>query len=162
MTLQQLAVAAGGDVKWLLNSAALLRRAIRHTPAEARWWGLLRVLSESLGLSLKAAAEAATSSLRDGKTTPITDASGSASLRVDLNRYQSTFLANLSRALVLETPKRRGRPPRREKGGPVAAAERYGVDIGLVQAALARTPAERLELLESNAGMIRAMRSRGK
>lgn len=166
MTAHQFAVATGGDVKWILNSAALLRRPIRHTRIEARWWGLLRLLAESLGLPLQAAAAAATSSLRDGRSTGeipvITDSSGSASLRVDLNRYQSVFLANLSRALVRETPKQRGRPPRGEKGGAIAAAARYGVDISLVQAALARTPAQRLELLEANARLIHSMRVRRK
>ena len=166
MTVHQFAVATGGDVKWILNSAALLRRRIRHTRADARWWGLLRVLAESLGLPLRAAAEATTSSLRDGpsdgENTPITDVSGSASLRVDLNRYQSLFLANLSRALVRETPKQRGRPPGAAKGGAIASAARYGVDISLVQAALARTPAERLEMLDANARLIQAMRARRK
>lgn len=166
MTAHQFAVATGGDIKWILNSAALLRRRIRHTPGDARWWGLLRVLAESLGLPLRAAAEAATSSLRDGlggsESTPVTDVSGSVSLRVDLNRYESLFLANLSRALILETPRQRGRPPRREKGGAIASAARYGIDIGLLQAGLARTPAERLEMLEANAGLVQAMRSRAK
>lgn len=162
MTRHQFAVATGGGIKWVLNSAALLRRRIRYTHDDARWWGLVRVLAESLGLPLKPAAEAATSSLRDGETTPITDLSGSAFLRVDLNRYQSTFLANLSRALVLETPRQRGRPPRAAEGGAISSAASYGVDISLVQAALARTPAQRLAMLESNARMIRAMRKRGK
>ena len=162
MTRHQFAVATGGALKWVLNAAALLRRRIRYTHDDARLWGLVRVLTQSLGLPLKRAAEAATSSLRDGEATPITDLSGSAFIHVDFHRYQSVFLANLSRALVLETPRQRGRPPRREKGGAIAAADRYGVDIGLVKAALARTPAERLEMLESNARMIRAMRNRRK
>lgn len=166
MTGHQLAVATGGDVKWILNSAALLRRPIRHTRADARWWGLLRVLTEGLGLPLQAAAQATTSSLRDGllggEITPLTDSSGSASLRVDLSRYQSIFLANLSRALVRETPKQRGRPLRGTARGAIASAVRYGVDLGLVQAALRRTPAQRLEMLDANARLLQAMRNRGK
>lgn len=165
MTGYQFAVATGGDVKWILNSAALLRRPVRHTAGEARWWGLLRVLTEGLGLPLHAAARATTSSLRaghlGGEITPITDLSGSAFLRVDLGRYQSIFLANLSRALVRETPKQRGRPPRRTARAAIAAA-RYGVDLGLVQAALGRTPAQRLEMLDANARLVQAMRNRGK
>ena len=166
MTGHQLAVATCGDVKWILNSAALLRRSVRHTRADARWWGLLRVLTEGLGLPLQAAAQATTRSLRaehlGGEITPITDLSGPASLRVDLDRYQSIFLANLSRALVRETPKQRGRPPRGNPRGAIASAVRYGVDISLLKAGLARTPAQRLEMLEANARLIQAMRHRGK
>lgn len=123
-------------------------------------------MTESLGLPLQAAADAATRSLRGGASTgevaAIADPSGSASLLVDLRRYQSIFLANLSRALVQETPRRRGRPsrPRGGGGGAVDSALRYGVDLGLVRAALKRTPAQRLEMLEANAGFIREMRQR--
>ncbi len=57
------------------------------------------------------------------------------------------------------TPRRRARPVRTLRGaGPISAARRYGVDLGLLQAALARTPAERLAMLEANAGFIRGMR----
>ena len=166
MTAGQFAIAARAEPKWILNSAALLRRRIRHTTAEAKWWGLLRLLTESLWLPLQAAADAATTTLRGDATAGgmaiFADPSGSASLVVDLLRYQSVFLGNLSRALVLETPRRRGRPagPRPSEGGAVASALRYGVDLGLMRAALGRTPAERLEMLEANAAFIRAMRRR--
>ena len=83
------------------------------------------------------------------------------SLVIDLPRYESIFLGNLSRALVQETPRRRGRPSRIQSGArAIGAARLYGVDLGLVQAALARTPAERLAMLEANAGFIRGMRKR--
>lgn len=169
MTPRQLAIAAAADTKWILNSAALLKCRVRHTTGDARWWGLLRLLTESLGLSLKPAADAATRCLRENKFGPrisvIADPSGSASIVVDLGRYQSAFLGNLSRALVLETPKRRGRPSRPLKGGKVTSVQsalRHGVDIGLIQAALRRTPAQRLEMLESNARFIRELGRRRK
>jgi hypothetical protein len=95
------------------------------------------------------------------KITVIADPSHSASLLIDLSRYQWIFLGNLSRALVQETPRRKGRPVRARGGaGSIDAARRYGVDLGLVRAALKRTPAERLEMLEANAGFIRDMRKR--
>jgi hypothetical protein len=165
MTSHQVAVAARADVKWIRNSSALLGRRVRRTPADSRWWGLVRLLTESLALPLQVAAEAATRSIgtrSEGvRITVMADPSQSASLLIDLPRYESIFLGNLSRALVLETPRRRGRPSR-VRGGAAAidAARRYGVDLGLVQAALARTPAERLDMLEANAGFIRGMRKR--
>ena len=165
MTPRQLAIAAGADLKWLLNSAALLGRRIRHTPADARWWGMVRLLSETLGLPLQHAAAAATRSLGEAGTARHfsidTDASESASVVIDLLRFQSIFLANLSRALVRETPRRRGRPSApRSKGDAVDAAARYGVDIGLVRSALHRTPARRLEMLEANARFLRDLKGR--
>lgn len=166
MTAHQFAIAARADAKWILNSSALLGRRVRHTPADSRWWGLVRLLTESLALPLEAAAEAATRSFgakNDAVRTIVkTDPSHSASLLIDLPRYESIFLGNLSRALVLETPKRRGRPaPALSGARAIDSARRYGVDLGLVQAALERTPAERLAMLEANAGFIRGMRQRG-
>jgi hypothetical protein len=152
MTPAQFAVAAGADSKWLINSRALLGRRSHCTAAEARWWGLVRILHESFGMPLQAAAAAATTALTRGKdATWINvqrDASASASLIVNLARYESVFLANLSRALVRETPKRRGRPHPRGKD-PVRAAADFGVDIELLRTALERTPTERLELLDA-------------
>ncbi len=165
MTPRQFAIAAGAEVKWLLNSAALLGRRVGRTPAEARWWGLLRLLTEGLGLPLRAAAAAATRSLQGdaavGRVTVAADPSESASLLIDLPRYQSIFMANLSRALVQETPRRRGRPSRsRSRTGAIDAAIHYGVDLGLARAALQRTPAQRLDMLEANAGFLREMKRR--
>lgn len=161
MTLAQVAVSAAADMKWLRNSSALLRRRILYTAADSRWWGLVRLLTESLELPLTGAARAATASLSDETGVLVRfdrDPSHSASLQVDLARYGSVFLGNLSRALNHETPKRRGRPVGRSVGGPIAAAKRYGIDLGLLRSALDRTPAERLAMLEANAAFVRGMR----
>lgn len=165
MTAHQFAIAARADAKWILNSSALLGRAARHTRADSRWWGLVRLLTENLALPLQAAAEAATRSLgakNDAESITVkADPSQSASLVIHLLRYESIFLGNLSRALMLETPRRRGRLARARTGAAaIDSARRYGVDLGLVQAALERTPAERLEMLEANAAFIRGMRKR--
>ena len=159
MTPRQAAVAAASDLKWLTNSAALLGRRLRYTTDSARWWGLVRLLVDDLGLTLKAAADAATAALNTGKTAsaPVTDAACAVRIEVDRPRYESIFLANLSRAVNHETPRRRGRV-RATTGGAIAAARRYGVDIGLLQTALARTPAERLALLDRNVEFLRAVR----
>ena len=165
MTAHQFAIAARADVKWILNSSALLGRRVRRTPADSRWWGLVRLLTEWLQLPLQAAAEAASRSLgaRNDvlRITVMADRSQTASLVIDLPRYESIFLGNLSRALVQETPRRRGRPSRIRSGaGAIGGSRDYGLDLGLIQAALARTPAERLAMLEANAGFIRGMRKR--
>lgn len=158
MTARQTAVAASADLKWLTNSASLLRRPLRYTAEAARWWGLVRLLVVDLGLTLKAAAAAATSALVPARPgAAAARATGAARVDIDLRRYDSIFLANLSRALNHETPRRRGRVKQAERDA-VAAARRYGIDIGLMQSALERTPAERLALLERNAEFLRAAR----
>lgn len=163
MTANQLAVAAGAEIKWLVNSATLLRKRLCYTAKDAKWWGLVRLLTLRPGLSLKAAAEAATSALKPGDLTSSravsADASHSASVLIDLARYGSIFLANLSRALVYDTPKRKGRPPRRvPTREAVRSALDYGIDLGLVRSSLARSPAQRLALLEANVAFVKAVR----
>ena len=165
MTARQVAIAAAANLKWIVNSGALLRRRLRYNAEEARWWGLVSLLTGQLGLSLKAAAESATVALRGGtnagQAVASADPSGSTSLIVDLGRYESIFLGNLSRALVHETPRRRGRPARGAiKRDTVTSAQDYGIDLGLIRSALARTPAERLALLEQNAAFLQGMRKR--
>jgi hypothetical protein len=166
MTARQTAVAAAADLKWLTNSAALLRRPLRYHAREAKWWGLVRLLVDRLGMTLKAAAGAATAALHapDSRAPidAVADASGSAALVIDLPRYESIFLANLSRALVLETPRRRGRTTQRTTNDAVSAASRYGVDINVVRSALERSPAERLDILDANVAFVRAMRRSAK
>jgi len=162
MTARQTAVAAGAELKWMVNSAALLGRRVRYNREQGKWWGLVWLLNEQLGLSLKSAAAISTVALRgDSSSTQViagADPSGSASLIVDLARYESIFLANLSRALVHETPRRRGRPPRLGLKSGLTTARHYGVDLGLIRSAIGRTPAERLALLEKNAAFVRDMR----
>ncbi|MDQ6769736.1 MAG: hypothetical protein M3Z54_07085 [Gemmatimonadota bacterium] len=167
MTVRQFAVASAADIKWIMNSAALLRRRLRYNASEARWWGFVRLLTEALGLPLKTAAAAATALLRVAQSgMPVTigaDPSHSASIVVDPARYESIFLGNLSRACVHETPKRKGRPPRPAVGRQaINSAHQYGVDLGLIESALARTPAERLAMLEANALFLRDMRRKQK
>ena len=163
MTARQTAVAAGASLKWIVNSAALLGKPLRYDRQQAKWWGLVWLLTEQLGLSLKAAAAASTAALGGGTSSTRVIAggepSGSASVVVDRARYDSIFLANLSRALINETPRRRGRPPRRgTKSDALTSARHYGVDLGLIRSAIKRTPAERLALLEKNAAFVRDMR----
>lgn len=160
MNLNQLAIAAGADTKWLHNSGALLGRTLRPTVANARWWGVVRILQRTFGLTLAAAADGANRALEtknnDGDAIIAEDASSTATMSVNLLRYDSIFLANLSRAFVCETPKQRGRRAERSKD-PIARATAYGLDIGLMRSSLARTSAERLAVLEANRTFVHEM-----
>ena len=53
MTARQFAVASAADIKWIMNSAALLRRRLRYSDSEARWWGFVRLLTEAIELPLQ-------------------------------------------------------------------------------------------------------------
>jgi len=157
VNLNQLGIAAGAETKWLLNSSALLGRSLTPTRSNARWWGLVKLLEQAFDLPLAVAAKAATRALAErndgGRAGALEDPSASACMTVDLSRYDSILLARLSRARVRETPKRRGR--RALNPDPVAAAAAYGIDIGLIRSSLARTPGERLAMLDQNARFLR-------
>ncbi len=90
------------------------------------------------------------------------DPTGAVFLMLDLARYHSTFLANLSRALLIETPRRRGRVKQSARRTAIDAARQYGIDTGLLLSSLARSPAERLELLDANATFLRAASGKSK
>lgn len=121
------------------------------------------MLESTFGLTLVNAGAAATRALgsgNDDSTVVVAgDAGGSATMTVNVLRYDTTWLANLSRARVRETPRRRGR-----RGGhaqnPIERAIAYGLDIGLIQSALERSPAERLALLDSNRAFVYEMKMR--
>lgn len=76
-------------------------------------------------------------------------------MMVNLQRYRSVTLANLSRALVRETPRVRGR--RKTARDPIAMAAEYGLDISLMKLALEKTPAERLAALDANRAFVAEM-----
>ncbi len=117
----------------------------------------MSALERTFGLTLANASAAATRALAgqidDANVVVAEDDSGVAKMSVNLFRYDTNFLANLSRARVRETPKRRGRRAGKSRD-PIAAAVSYGLDVGLIQSSLARTPAERLALLERNRAFV--------
>jgi hypothetical protein len=160
VTLNQLAIAANADLKWLLNSSSLLGRKLRPTAKEARWWGLVRALESTFGLTLANASAGATRALAhesdDGEVVVAENSSSSATMSVNVFRYDSTALGNLSRALVRETPMRRGRRAGAPHD-PIGAGVEYGLDIGLLRSSLERTPAERLALLDRNQAFVYEM-----
>jgi hypothetical protein len=161
MTNRQFAIAAGGTPKWVQNAAMILGRRFRRTPGEAKWLGLVGSLNQGLGMPLRAAATLANEVL--GKPAQATDDARDsnqgdiARIVVDRGLYYSIATARLSRALIREIPKSRGRRRRREN--PLSTAERYGLDLELLRNSLKRTPAERLAELDQNAAFISAMRS---
>ena len=166
MTLIQFAAAVGADPKWVQNASRILGRTLRRTRQEARWLRLVRLLHQGLELSLARAAELATRALAaPASTEPIqlsTAPDATAHLAIDLARFDSGFAAALAGALAFHGPRARGQgrwtKPRR--GNRLAAAEAYGVDLGLLKASLALSVQERLRRLDENAAFLVALRPR--
>lgn len=163
MTAIQFALAVRADSKWVQNTARLLGKRFRYTIAEARWLALVRILNRDFSIPLDDAGRLATSALRFPPDTRelrlLESGDGSAAIVLDLARFHSSFAASLSAALMLGTPRRRGRRAQRADGDAIASARKLGVDIDLVRASLALTPDERLARLDSDARFIAALRT---
>ena len=163
MTRAQFARAIAADEKWVENTARQLGRALRYTPAEARWLGLVRVLARDFGVPVARAGALARSALRHPPGTrsvrlAVTD-DGTVALELDLARHHSTCSAAISAALHQMGPRRRGRPPARvRRHDPVAAAAAHGVDVTTLRENRRRSPAELLERLDEDAAFVSALR----
>ena len=164
LTRTQFAAAVRADEKWVENTSRVLGRRLAYTLAEARWMGVIRLLTRDFGIPIVRAGALADEALRHAPETralslAVSD-EGAATLVIDLARYHSTFAAALSAAFSHGGGRRRGRPPsgRVHRGGALVAAESHGVDVSLLRAAMAQSPAERLARLDANAGFLRALR----
>ena len=161
----QFAQAARADEKWVENTARAIGRRLAYTPDEARWFGIVRLLTRDFAVTLHRAAELADVALQhpaEAREVVLAESGdGTAALTIDLAREYSSFAAALSAALEQGGPRRRGRRKESSRVGTrnaIAAAERHGVDVTLLQSALERSPAERLARLDANAAFVRALR----
>jgi hypothetical protein len=164
MTRSQFAMAVLADEKWVENTARLLKRQLRYTPAEARWLALVRQLHQDLGLTLSRSAELADEAFRyapDDRSVILGETEGgSVGIALDMGRFQSTFAASLSAALEFGGARRRGRPRAsvKRKRDALDKASQYGVDLDLVRQGLELSVQERLERADANAAFINALR----
>ena len=166
LTRAQFAQAARAGEKWIENTARTTGRSLSYSPAEARWFGIVRVLTRDFGVSLRRASELADVALRSPPTARAVvlaeSSDGTAALTIDLAREHSSASAALSAALQHGGPRRRGRRKvarRTTARKAIAEAEHYGVDLTLLHSALERSPADRLARLDANAAFVRAVRS---
>jgi hypothetical protein len=162
MTRAQFAIAAGATEKWLHNAAAALGRRIRYTPEEARRLFVARAIQASLATTLRVADQIAARALAaSGTGAPVEVSAGAdhtVAVRVDVPTLLSAATARLALALN-DAPRRRGRPASRRRGGNARErARRYGVDLSLIDAHLARTPGQRVRDLNENLPFVLALR----
>lgn len=165
MTLGQFSTAVGASRKWVQNAFTVLALSPGYTEARARKLALARMLTDSLGISLKRAWTLAGNVLthpRDPAAWRCVSPSGSHELLLDAARFESWFTGALSRARVWYVEKQRGRPSTRRRRRGVALARQRGIDIGLLEAALRRSPAERLRRLDEDVTFLKSMRIVGR
>lgn len=163
MTAAQFALAVRADSKWVQNAARILGKRFRYSVPEARWLALVRMLNREFSIPLEKAGRLATAALRYPSETRemrlLESGDGAAAIVLDIARFHSDFVASLGTALVLGTPRMRGRRARGAPGSAVERARKFGVDIDLLHASLALTPEERLARLDSDARFITALRA---
>lgn len=167
MTRSQFASAVRTNEKWVENTARLLGKRLKYTPAEARWLGLVNVFNQETGVSLMRASELAHEALTHDPRSPdvILGQSdhGNTGISLELARYHSSFAASLSAALEFGGARRRGRPrlsvAKQANRLAVRNAARYGVDIVLLREGLRIPVADRLRLADENAAFVRELRS---
>lgn len=165
MTRSQFATCACASEKWIANASAILQHRFEYTPSEARWLGLVRVLTAQIGLELSYAAVLAQQALElppgSGNVTVGRVRDGIAGVTVDLDRYLSTFAAACSSAMEAGGERRRGRPRPvlSKKVDILERASNYGVDVDLLREGLKIPRRERLEQLDANAAFMRSLRA---
>lgn len=154
------------DEKWVENAQRLLGRQPTYAANEARWFALLRLFNQDVGVALSRAALLANEALTypaDARTIVLGKTKiGDAGISIDRALFESSFAASLSAALEMGGPRRRGRVSRhsRSRSAVIDRASEYGVDIGLLEAGLKLSVRERLEVADKNAAFINALRPR--
>jgi len=160
MTLGQFSVVVGAPTRWVQNAMAVLGLPARYDAEGARRIALVRVVHEACGIPLARAYVLAGEALAlwPARTEwRHVSEDGLVTLSVDLGRFLSGYAVRLSLARCHYAEKRRGRQPRRRRRG-VAGARAYGVDIGLLEENLRRTPAERLQRLDADVAFLQSLK----
>jgi hypothetical protein len=159
LTLGRFATVVGTSPRWVQNAFQALGLRPVYDDAVAKDLGLARVLQSTFGLPLVAAypfAREALAGWPDARTWRKEGGTGSVALEVDVERYLSGYASRLALARTWYAERKRGRPSSRRKRG-IAGASEYGIDIGLLEASLDRTPGERLRQLDDDLAFVRSL-----
>ena len=160
MTLGQFAMVVGASPRWVQNALQVLGLERTYDEKRAGVLGLARQITEAFGIPLVRVHPMARDALAAWPETTVWRLEGPigvAALEVDLERYLSVYAGRLALARNRYVERHRGRPPGRRKRG-VAGAREHGVDIGLLEESLKRTPAERLRRLDEDVEFVGRLR----
>lgn len=162
MTLGQFSILVGAPKRWVQNAFQALGLAPVYTESTARRLAFARVLKEALGMPLRRAyplGQEAPTEPPGTRSWQVQESDGTVRMTVDLDRFEREFAVRRSLARCWYAERRRGRPVKERRRG-LGLAEWYGVDISLLKASLALTPAQRLRRLEEAAAFVREARVR--
>ncbi len=159
MTLGQFSLAVGASPRWVQNARAALPLGGGYTVENARRLALAQALRQACGMPLVGAYGAAREALAVWPERRRWERVGpdGVIVAVDLDRFLGAFGARLSLSRTLYAERGRGRPRKVRRRG-LELARDHGVDVGLLEASLARTPAERLESLDRDVEFLRSLR----
>lgn len=160
MTLGQFSLAVGAGPRWVQNARAVLNLPPRYTVTAARRLSLTRTLKDTYDLPLVEAYAMAREALAGWPSERqwVRDSpDGAVRLIVELERFLSGFTARLSLAHTLYAERARGRPGKKAPRG-LERARQHGVDLGLLDSSLRRTPGERLRSLDRDLDFLRSLR----
>lgn len=161
-TLSDFATLVDAPPKWVLNTMDALGCRPRYSLALARQLAVTRALHVELHLPLVpahrlAARALSTAAASDGTVSLAVTQGGSTRVSVDVARLNAAFAMRQALLRTMHAPLQRGRPPMRRKDS-IAHATEWGIDISLLRANLALTPAQRLRQLDSMAAFARDVR----
>jgi hypothetical protein len=154
MTLAEFAILVDAPTKWVLNTHALLGLARQYGVEDAERLALVRILNRDFGVALPRALELAENALQPSARRH--EESEIVQLVVDLPRLRAAIATRLSQLAAHYARRRAGRKPKRAAA--LTAAKRYGLDVSLLQANLARRPVERLRQLDAMVAFRSAVR----
>lgn len=162
MVLADFSLLVDAPPKWVLNTRAVLGAEVRYTLAVAERLALVRMLNRDLAVPLPKAWELAGSALGQGASDRVafTAGDGTVTVVVDLYRLRAALAVRRAELATMSPRRRVGRKPRRSTD-PLAAAEHYGLDVGLMKANLARRPDERLRQLDAMGSFRSRVRRKG-
>jgi hypothetical protein len=162
MVLADFSLLVDAPPKWVLNTRAVLGAGVRYSLAVAERLALARVLNRDLAIPLPKAWELAGSALGPvaSDTVEFTAGDGTVTVIVDLYRLRAALAVRRAELATMSPRRRAGRKPRRTSDA-LAAAERYGLDIGLLKANLTRSPDERLRQLDAMGSFRSRVRRKG-
>ncbi|MGH2669415.1 MAG: hypothetical protein ACRDH5_09940 [bacterium] len=161
LTLAEVSATIGATPVWTQNAYAVLALSRVYRPADAARLGLARLLHTSFGIMLPIAWRLAGTAIAHAHQDVVRlhAPPGTVALEIDVRRYLTDWAAALARVRGPVPPRRRGRPPLPKLGAGLSAARRHGLDLTVLAASLARTPAERLRALDENWRFVRALRA---
>lgn len=162
MVLADFSLLVDAPPKWVLNTSAVLGSGVRYSCAVAERLALVRMLNRDLAIPLPKAWELAGSALwpEVPDRVEFTAGDGTVTVVVDLYRLRAALAVRRALLATMSPRRRAGRKPG-HSADPLAAAEQYGIDVGLLKSNLARRPDERLRQLDAMESFRSRVRRKG-